>query len=111
MPNSFLPPTSQTRNQKEGVILLGDAWNMRHPLTGGGMTVAFNDVVALSELLVGEEGVMDLGDWNEVNEVLAKWHWERKPLASTINVLSVALYDLFGGGGTFTLYIVFSNIY
>ncbi|KAK9763179.1 Squalene epoxidase [Basidiobolus ranarum] len=32
MTNSFLPPT---RNIHEGVILIGDAMNMRHPLTGG----------------------------------------------------------------------------
>ena len=36
MPNTFLPPVQQGRNNfKEGVILLGDSWNMRHPLTGG----------------------------------------------------------------------------
>jgi flavin-dependent dehydrogenase len=29
--------------QKKGVVLLGDSWNMRHPLTGGGMTVALQD--------------------------------------------------------------------
>lgn len=32
MPNSFLPPSS---NIKEGLIMIGDAMNMRHPLTGG----------------------------------------------------------------------------
>ncbi|MNE82420.1 Squalene epoxidase [compost metagenome] len=36
---------------KRGVIMLGDALNTRHPLTGGGMTVAFGDVQVLSELL------------------------------------------------------------
>ena len=36
MPNSFLPPVEQGGEQtKEGVILIGDSWNMRHPLTGG----------------------------------------------------------------------------
>ncbi|KAF9944996.1 Squalene epoxidase, partial [Mortierella alpina] len=40
MPNSFLPPSTSS---ELGVILLGDAMNMRHPLTGGGMTVALND--------------------------------------------------------------------
>lgn len=36
MPNSFLPPVEQGGEQsKEGVILVGDSWNMRHPLTGG----------------------------------------------------------------------------
>ncbi|RCH77538.1 Squalene epoxidase, partial [Rhizopus stolonifer] len=46
MPNGFLPPSI---NQVEGMIMLGDAMNIRHPLTGGGMTVAFNDVVLLKE--------------------------------------------------------------
>ncbi|KAI0047410.1 squalene monooxygenase [Auriscalpium vulgare] len=94
MPNSFLPPVEQgNRHTKEGAILLGDAWNMRHPLTGGGMTVAFNDTLLLARELVT---VGDLGDWSAVSRVLHHWHWARKPLAATINVLSIALYDLFG---------------
>ncbi|RDB27679.1 Squalene monooxygenase [Hypsizygus marmoreus] len=94
MPNSFLPPVEQgAPGTKEGVILIGDSWNMRHPLTGGGMTVAFNDVVLLRSL-VGS--VDDLANWEKVKEGLHRWHWKRKPLASTINILSVALYDLFG---------------
>lgn len=36
MPNSFLPAAMQGQHgSKEGVLLIGDAWNMRHPLTGG----------------------------------------------------------------------------
>ncbi|KAH9074782.1 squalene epoxidase-domain-containing protein [Lactarius deliciosus] len=94
MPNSFLPPVEQGgRHAKEGVVLLGDAWNMRHPLTGGGMTVALSDVVLLAPMLVA---VPDLADWHAVAEVLHRWHWARKPLAATINILSIALYDLFG---------------
>ncbi|KAJ9538041.1 hypothetical protein OSB04_030774 [Centaurea solstitialis] len=34
-----------------GALLLGDALNMRHPLTGGGMTVALTDIVLLRDLL------------------------------------------------------------
>lgn len=34
-----------------GALLMGDAFNMRHPLTGGGMTVALSDVVVLRDLL------------------------------------------------------------
>ncbi|CCM03056.1 uncharacterized protein FIBRA_05175 [Fibroporia radiculosa] len=94
MPNSFLPPAEQGgQHTKEGVFLLGDSWNMRHPLTGGGMTVALNDVVMLKELLTH---VDDLSDWRQVSRVLHRWHWSRKRFASTINILSVALYDLFG---------------
>ena len=97
MPNSFLPSAEQGgRRTKEGAILLGDSWNMRHPLTGGGMTVAFNDVVLLSRLLLD---IPDLADWDVVSRALHKWHWARKPLSSTVNILSVALYDLFGADG------------
>jgi squalene monooxygenase len=32
MPNNFLPPS---KNTTPGLVLLGDAMNMRHPLTGG----------------------------------------------------------------------------
>jgi squalene monooxygenase len=101
MPNSFLPAIEQGGPAtKEGVILLGDSWNMRHPLTGGGMTVAFNDVVMLRTLL---GSVSNLGDWDEVRIILHKWHWGRKSLSSTINILSIALYDLFGADGEYSL--------
>ena len=61
------------------------------------MTVALNDVVVLRDLL---EKVNDFSDWKEMSRILHRWHWRRKPLASTINILSVALYDLFGADGT-----------
>ncbi|KAH9933976.1 squalene monooxygenase [Epithele typhae] len=93
MPNSFLPAAEQGKQTREGVILLGDSWNMRHPLTGGGMTVAFNDVVILRDLLLDAK---HLADWPEMSKLLNRWHWARKPLSSTVNILSVALYDLFG---------------
>jgi squalene monooxygenase len=102
MPNSFLPPIEQGGpHTKEGVILLGDAWNMRHPLTGGGMTVAFSDVVLLAPMIAAE---LDLTDWHALTDVLHRWHWARKPLAATINILSVALYDLFAADGTYNVF-------
>ncbi|KAL8948436.1 MAG: hypothetical protein Q9222_005370, partial [Ikaeria aurantiellina] len=91
MPNSWLPPSTQ---QIPGMILLGDAMNMRHPLTGGGMTVAFNDVVVLRDLLSPEE-VPDLGDTTRVRRQMQKFHWRRKGLTSVINILAQALYSLF----------------
>ena len=100
MPNSFLPPVEQGGpHSKEGIILLGDAWNMRHPLTGGGMTVALSDVVLLAPMIAAEP---NLTDWHALTDILHRWHWARKPLASTINILSVALYDLFGADGEYT---------
>lgn len=91
MPNSFLPATTAT---KHGLILLGDALNMRHPLTGGGMTVAFNDVVLISELL-SPQAVPDLEDTDLVLAQMSKFHWRRKHLTSIINILAQALYALF----------------
>ena len=36
MPNSWLPARQQSgKGDREGCIVIGDAWNMRHPLTGG----------------------------------------------------------------------------
>ncbi|KAM6489222.1 Squalene epoxidase domain containing protein [Amanita muscaria] len=91
--HSFLPPIKQgSRDVKKGVVLLGDSWNMRHPLTGGGMTVALHDVVQLRELL---SHVNNLSDWERIRTLLHRWYWSRKPLSSTVNILSVALYDLF----------------
>jgi squalene monooxygenase len=91
MPNSFLPPTTQTG---KGIVVLGDAMNMRHPLTGGGMTVAFNDVVLLANLLAPEK-IPDLGDTKAIQAAMKEFHWQRKGLSSIINILSMALYSLF----------------
>lgn len=105
MPNSFLPPKMQgRRNGRSGVIMVGDSWNMRHPLTGGGMTVAFSDAVLLTKYLApsrteGDGGLRDLHDWEEIRERLQRWYWERKNVASVVNILSIALYDLFGADG------------
>ena len=95
MPNSFLPPSV---NRVPGLIMLGDAMNMRHPLTGGGMTVAFNDVVLLKKLL-SPENVPSLEDTNLVIKQMKKFHWERKNLTSVINILAQALYSLFAANG------------
>jgi squalene monooxygenase len=76
------------------MVLLGDAMNMRHPLTGGGMTVAFNDAVLLSELL-SPERVPNLSDAAAVQCAMRQFHWQRKSLSSVINILAQALYCLF----------------
>ena len=95
MPTSFLPSST---NVTPGLIMLGDAMNMRHPLTGGGMTVALNDVVLLRELL-SPSAVPDLGDTSKVLEQMSRFHWRRKNLASVINILAQALYSLFAANG------------
>ncbi|KAG8627466.1 hypothetical protein KVT40_004949 [Elsinoe batatas] len=91
MPNSWLPPSV---NRTPGMVILGDAMNMRHPLTGGGMTVALNDAVLLSELLHPAQ-VPRLEDTDLVLKQMKRFHWQRKDLTSVINILAQALYSLF----------------
>ena len=91
MPNSFLPATA---NRTRGLLTLGDALNIRHPLTGGGMTVALCDAVLLSRLL-SPDACPSLADTHAVTALTRSFHWHRKPLASTINILAQALYALF----------------
>ena len=103
MPNSFLPSVQQgSALSKKGVILLGDSWNMRHPLTGGGMTVALNDIVYLQDVF---NSIKHLDDWEEIRHAIRNWHWGRKPLSSTINILSNTPYGLFEKDGEFAIYI------
>lgn len=86
------------------------------------MTVALSDVVILRRLLEplvnapAEEQLhaspdtevlvttpserRPFSDWSQVVPLLTDLHWERKGLASTVNILSVALYDLFGAEGS-----------
>ena len=68
------------------------------------MTVALNDVVLLCSLL---ETMSDFKDWKQIQRILHRWHWDRKPLASTVNILSVALYDLFSADGRSYLVVLF----
>ncbi len=90
MPNSFLPPSTCFR---PGAILLGDAFNMRHPLTGAGMSVALNDVLIWRELLLS---VPDLKNYGHVKLQQKKFLSKRRMSHSfVVNVLAQALYTLF----------------
>uniref|UniRef100_A0A8D0J4V1 Squalene monooxygenase n=1 Tax=Sus scrofa TaxID=9823 RepID=A0A8D0J4V1_PIG len=90
MPASFLPSSPVN---KRGVLLLGDAHNMRHPLTGGGMTVAFNDIKLWRKLL---KGIPDLYDDAAILQAKKSFYWTRKMSHSfVVNVLAQALYELF----------------
>lgn len=50
-----------------GVLLLGDAYNMRHPLTGGGMSVALNDVRIWRSMLSNISDLYDDAAMLQVN--------------------------------------------
>eukprot|EP00274_Cyanoptyche_gloeocystis_P003344 CAMPEP_0196662552 /NCGR_PEP_ID=MMETSP1086-20130531/49209_1 /TAXON_ID=77921 /ORGANISM="Cyanoptyche gloeocystis , Strain SAG4.97" /LENGTH=603 /DNA_ID=CAMNT_0041997997 /DNA_START=41 /DNA_END=1853 /DNA_ORIENTATION=+ len=89
MPNWELAPQKVFQR---GAMLLGDSFNCRHPLTGGGMTVALSDVALISKLLAD---VDDLTDAAQMHAVSTRFYAERVPYASTINILASALYAVF----------------
>ncbi|KAG4960590.1 hypothetical protein AAZX31_13G235100 [Glycine max] len=89
MPNRSMPASPYPT---PGALLMGDAFNMRHPLTGGGMTVALSDIVLLRNLL---RPLHDLHDANALCKYLESFYTLRKPVASTINTLAGALYKVF----------------
>lgn len=89
MPNRSMPANP---HPTPGALLLGDAFNMRHPLTGGGMTVALSDIVVLRDLL---RPLHDLHDAATLCKYLESFYTLRKPVASTINTLAGALYKVF----------------
>ena len=90
MPNSHLPASLCS---KRGVLLLGDALNMRHPLTGAGMTVALSDVLVWRNLL---QSVPHLTDYDDITLRQKKFLRIRQWSHSfVVNVLAQALYKLF----------------
>ncbi|XP_015943589.1 squalene monooxygenase SE1-like [Arachis duranensis] len=89
MPNRSMPASPYPT---PGALLMGDAFNMRHPLTGGGMTVALSDIVLLRDLL---RPLRDLHDSTALCKYLESFYTLRKPVASTINTLAGALYKVF----------------
>lgn len=89
MPNRVMPAAADVL---PGAILLGDAFNMRHPLTGGGMTVALSDILIIRDLL---RTVPQLQDSAAVADRMTSFYQLRKPLSATINILANALYTLF----------------
>ncbi|OWM70779.1 hypothetical protein CDL15_Pgr014452 [Punica granatum] len=110
MPNRSMPAAPYPT---PGALLMGDAFNMRHPLTGGGMTVALSDIVVLHNLL---RPLQDLNDAAALCKYLESFYTLRKanerksdyyalyalelyednqPVASTINTLAGALYKVF----------------
>ncbi len=72
MPNRSMPPAP---HPTPGALLLGDAFNMRHPLTGGGMTVALSDIVVLRNLL---RPLHDLSDAFSLCKYLESFYTLRK---------------------------------
>ncbi|KAK4532596.1 hypothetical protein CCYA_CCYA13G3453 [Cyanidiococcus yangmingshanensis] len=91
MPNRVMPALPLSLR---GAILLGDSFNMRHPLTGGGMTVALSDVALIRSFL---SRIPDLRDDDALQIHLSTFYRNRKPLSATINILANALYGILCG--------------
>lgn len=72
MPNRSMPAAPYPT---PGALLMGDAFNMRHPLTGGGMTVALSDIVILRDLL---RPLQNLYDASSLCEYLESFYTLRK---------------------------------
>jgi squalene monooxygenase len=86
-------PLNSAPPQKPGAILLGDAWNVRHPLTGGGMTVALKD----SEAVAAALGGVHFGTASDyaIAAAIRGFQERRASHAATINVLANALHKVF----------------
>ncbi|KAI8991646.1 squalene epoxidase-domain-containing protein [Mycotypha africana] len=91
MPSGFLPPSI---NQRDGTILLGDALNVRSPLTGGGMTVALEDVLTVRDLL-SKENIPSFTESELIIQAMDAFHWKRKRYSACINCLAMSLYSVF----------------
>ncbi|KAH9694918.1 Squalene monooxygenase [Citrus sinensis] len=89
MPNRSMPAAPYPT---PGALLMGDAFNMRHPLTGGGMTVALSDVILLRDLL---RPLHSLDNAYSLCKYFESFYTLRKPVASTINTLAGALHKVF----------------
>ncbi|MFQ6648803.1 hypothetical protein Gotur_021344, partial [Gossypium turneri] len=74
MPNKIMAGASHLT---PGAFLIGDAFNMRHAITGGGMTVALSDVVILRDLL---RPLHDLSDASAICKYLESFYTLRKVL-------------------------------
>lgn len=88
MPNHYMPGKPYIGS---GAILLGDALTMRHPLTGGGMTASFTDVLALGRLILAN----DVKNTAESQRIVRSFYTSKRRDNSTINILADALYRVF----------------
>jgi squalene monooxygenase len=87
-------PNHSMKNQAfrmKGAVLLGDSLNMRHPLTGGGMTATFSDILCLNEQLAG----IDFRDETKLENAVNTYYNSRGKNVETINILANALYRVF----------------
>lgn len=88
MPNHYMAAKPIIR---KGAVMLGDSLNMRHPLTGGGLTAVFSDVHLLSSHLLS---MPDFEDTELLNEKVEKYYKDRQLANANVNILANALYGV-----------------
>jgi squalene monooxygenase len=82
MPNRIMPASPYPT---PGAFLIGDSLNMRHAVTGGGMTVGLSDVVLLRDLL---RPLNDLSNAASICKYLESFYILRKVSAFACTSLS-----------------------
>ncbi|MDB5281255.1 MAG: squalene monooxygenase [Bacteroidota bacterium] len=88
MPNHLIPAKPFVKN---GVVMVGDSLNMRHPLTGAGMTAAFTDIYNVGTRLIAIE---DFSNTAAIDESVRMFYNSRHKQNATINILADALYGV-----------------
>lgn len=88
MPNHYMAAKPVL---KPGAVLLGDALNMRHPLTGGGITAVFSDVQILGSHL-GD--MPNFNDSKLIQKKVQMYYKDRRRANTNVNILANALYGV-----------------
>ena len=88
MPNHYMAAKPIIR---KGAVMLGDALNMRHPLTGGGLTAVFSDIQILSAHLLA---MPDFNNTDLIHEKIEAYYRDRQHANANLNVLANALYGV-----------------
>ncbi|CAG8978980.1 hypothetical protein HYALB_00012263, partial [Hymenoscyphus albidus] len=94
IPNSWLPAS---RNRIKGLVVVWDALNTRHPLSGGGMTVGLHDVLLLRRLL-GPDSVPSFSDGEVIVGKMGVFDGERRGVSLSLDGVAQVLYGVFVGG-------------
>jgi len=88
MPNHYMAAKPIIR---KGAVMLGDALNMRHPLTGGGLTAVFSDIQILSTHLLT---MPDFDNTDLIHEKIESYYRDRQHANANLNILANALYGV-----------------
>lgn len=88
MPNHYMAAKPIIR---KGAVMLGDALNMRHPLTGGGLTAVFSDIQILSAHLLA---MPDFNNTDFIHEKIEAYYCDRQRANANLNILANALYGV-----------------